>query len=193
MKRNLTMTMVLFAIIGLTLTSCSSWRYNNPRVSVDKQTVIYTKPTNDAPKELSASSDDKMVEESKTETRNTEVVTNLSSKPNKPVAIRTTHRKAPMLVKTNTEKSKPAFEVLADLFKKKADNVNKTKHVEKAAASGWVRIMIILFVVGFILLLIGIFLSVFVSGGFWWLFYAFGALCIFAGIIVLILGLLGLI
>lgn len=193
MKRNLTMTKIMIAIIGLTLTSCSSWRYNNPRVSVDKQNTIIAEPTSDAPHEVAAASYDNVAGESKTEMKATPRTSTISNKSTKPVLVRTPAKKSSVVANVNVEKHKSIFDVFGDRLNKKTDQVNETKDVERTKASGWVRIMIILLVVGLILLLIGIFLSVFVTGAFWWLFYAMGGLFILAGLIVLILGLVGLI
>ncbi len=188
MKRNLTITKVLIGVIALTLSSCTSWRYQHSRVSVDREKTINIATTPNSLAEIASTPSDKVIETGKME-QTTSTVSLVSSKKSNNIALdQKADQKTPLMTK-----SKTPIKHLVDQFKKHTDATHQVKHVEKSAASGWVRIMIILLVVGFILLLIGIFLSVFVSGAFWWLFYALGGLLLLAGLIVLILGLLGLI
>lgn len=184
MKRNITLTKSLIVAICFTLvlSSCSSWHYKHSRVSVDRDKAI-SLPIATVPVELAVIPvENKITLMEKTE---------LSANPKK--ADQVNNNKTSGEVKTNSTQGKSQMNIFTDHIKKIGKAFEAPKTVEKSALSGWVRIMVILFVVGFILLLIGIFLSVFIYGGFWWLFYTFGALCILAGLIVMILGLVGLI
>lgn len=186
MKSNLTITKVLIGIIALTLSSCSSWRYQHSRVSVDREKTTNVATAPNSTVEVETASNDKVIEGGKMEVNS--INYNHSTKSDKVNSNNNNTIKLPLGAKT-----KSPINDIVDHFKKHSNAAHQVKNVEKSTASGWVRIMIILLVVGFIVLLIGIFLSVFVSGAFWWLFYALGGLLLLAGLIVLILGLLGLI
>ena len=187
MKRNLTITKLMIALIGLTLTSCSTWHYQHSRVSVEREktTTVTIEPTSAV--SMITSPTDKVIENGKVELNTINNSTIDKNKSENISLAKTDTKKSPVVTKT------PVKSFIDHFIKKQNNDLHKVKKVEKEAFSGWVRIMIILFVVGFLLILIGIFLSVFIFGGFWWLFYTFGALLIIAGFIVLILGLLGLI
>jgi hypothetical protein len=189
MKMNLTITKSLIAIIGLTLTSCSTWHYNTPRVSVDrvKTNTITTQPNSSV--EIPVTHEPVVA--------NKKVVMTEHAIYNKPaqkdvIQVKDTKAKTAVLSTTQTTEKKSLFTTLTEKIAQKK-NLLKVAKSEKTAASGWVRIMIIFFVVGLILLLVGIFLSVFIAGPFWWIFYALGGLFILGGLIILILVLLGLI
>jgi len=193
MKRNHIITIVLIALVGLSLNSCSSWRYQNPqgniaqpsppenRISPDQ--VVDVDPVQTSAVNETGEFEPKTIGDPVAK-KNTPTITRLRKVNEK--------KSTPGLITHNT-KGKSFFSDFLEHRKMLNDKVGKADHVEKAALSGWVRIMIILFVVGLILILIGIFLSIFISGPFWWLFYAIGALFIVAGFIILILGLVGLI
>jgi hypothetical protein len=195
MKKNIILTKSLVVAISLTfiLSSCSSWHYQHSRVSVDHNKVISLPVEVSTPLQYEIIPMNNKVE---LNTKEHTKVTNVKSKNvdrvkniSKTYPVTTT----PVTTKTSSTPKKSIMAVFTDNIKKIGKAFQAPKTIEKSALSGWVRIMVILFVVGFILLLIGIFLSVFIYGGFWWLFYTFGALCILAGLIVMILGLVGLI
>jgi hypothetical protein len=192
MKHSITITKTIIAMIGFTfmLTSCSTWRYNKqPRVRIEAEVIPSDDIQTDSREMINPST---ILTEKKTESTLENNTTIKYGEQENLQHTKVNKRKNPF-VGSITHKTPSFFKLMADQFKKHDKQVCKAKDAEKTALSGWVRIMIILFVVGFILLLIGIFLSVFIFGGFWWLFYAFGALLILAGFIILILGLLGLI
>ncbi len=194
MIRNFTITKAVIGLISLTfiLSSCSTWHYNNPRVRVDKQNSTYPNNEIEEPAELAAIPWAEGMEDKKAE--HTLAVDSTKNRVNTDISYveNMNDQKLPSEASANYTKSKTPLNLFSDLIKT-PHKIFKAQQVEKNALSGWVRIMVILFVVGFILLLIGIFLSVFIYGGFWWLFWTFGALCILAGFIILILGLVGLI
>jgi hypothetical protein len=185
--------MVSFLIIALT--SCSTWHYNHSRVQVDKQ-------KNDEPQIEQT----QIPQDGNVTTTTAEILNNEQASPELNVAAANQE--------VSIEKSIPVIEHKTKAIKKSAPTVKEVKgkkegnfftrqiskitklfkvqDVEKSAVTGWVRLMIILFAIGFIMCLIGIFLSVFLHPGFWWLFSFFGGLCILAGFIVLILGLVGI-
>lgn len=188
MKRNLAIIKVLIGLVGLTLTSCSAWRYNTPRVSVDREKAMYVNTATNVPIAM-LTTQNHLKENGKIDLGSINKV-NIS----KPVSNITPK------VKVNSANSETSIQHLKNnsplhLFAKQVRNKKpcKIEHAEKATATGWVRIMIIFFAVGLILLLVGIFLSVFLFGPFWWLFYALGSLLILAAIIILILVLIKLI
>jgi hypothetical protein len=195
MKRNLTVTKSILGIIGLTfmLSSCSTWHYKHPRVRIEGEDPVYSQMKEERPNDLTimTTAEEPGNKQIKTgPVADPRLVTEQSDK------FYLTDRNAPkssVVKETTLKNTNSPLKLFANHVKTHKNGTCNAQSVEKTAATGWVRIMIILFVVGFILLLIGIFLSVFVFGGFWWLFYAFGALLILAGVIVLILGLLGLI
>lgn len=188
---------LMITIFAMVFTSCSTWHYNHPRVQVDQ-------PKNDAPQIDQAL----LPQEGNATTTTSEILKNDESLPEVNVVATSEEasieKSAPVLNKKSKslEKSIPQKNKVVKKEKKsngsffeklfKPDQLFKVKEVEKSAVTGWVRLMIILFVVGFILCLMGIFLSVFLHPGFWWLFSFFGGLCILAGFIVLILGLVGI-
>jgi len=178
-----------------TLSSCSTWHYNTPRIKVDRSTEIDMASKNE-PKDsvatITAQSND--VENSVRETA--EINNQTASTETSVVTADVVKHKTKVLPVKSTQikKEKKGIKYFTQkLMKDINQQLFKVKDVGKTAASGWVRIMIILFVVGFILILVGIFLSVFLGGPFWWLFYGFGALCLLAAFIILILVLVGLI
>ncbi len=195
MKRRLTLTKSILAIVGLTfiLSSCSSWRYNNPRVSVEKETTPYVNQEVVLPVQLAASPEADVMEDRILEHGTVNDPRLSNTYPGNTQLTNENKQNSPVVLTINHAKNNTSLKLFSDHVKRQGNHSCKTKSVEKTALSGWVRIMVLLFVIGFILLLVGIFLSVFIYGGFWWLFYAFGALCILAGFVILILGLVGLI
>jgi hypothetical protein len=180
----------------MVLSSCSSWHYNHPRVQVDQQ-------RNDQPQIQQT----QIPQDGNTTTTTAEILNNESTAPEVNVVATneeaSTVKSVPVVNKKSRslDKSVPQKKVVKKetkgkgfFFEKfvKNNKLFKVKSVEKSAVTGWVRLMIILFAIGFIMCLIGIFLSVFLHPGFWWLFSFFGGLCILAGFIVLILGLVGI-
>jgi hypothetical protein len=191
--KHTTITKTCIALIGFAfmLTSCSTWRYNKQqRVRIETE-AIPSDDTHIYPSEMSNPVTTSTEKEIKLIPEKNTTVTYGEQKKIDPIKV---NKQKPLVVKSIKDNKTPStFQLLADHFKRHDKKVCKAQDVEKTAASGWVRIMIIFFVVGFILLLFGIFLSIFIFGPFWWLFYAFGGLLILAGFILLILILLGLI
>jgi hypothetical protein len=166
------------------MSSCNKWHYDHPRVKVDLDQPNEVNEATAFPQQRSITTEVPMNNGTTViQPSNNEVVSVENGVKNTPV---TAPHQNPIKSKKPTKSPFSFIKKLMD-----GDRLFKVNEVEKSALSGWVRIMVILFVVGFILVLIGIFLSVFLYPGFWWLFYFFGSLCILAGFIVLILGLVG--
>ena len=200
MKTHTKITKVMVVLVSLTfiLSSCSPWHYKNVRVKVDTEKTDLNIAFAEAPKNISETVTAQSVylesETSATPQENNALVSTdksvvTASEVKKESKIYPSQKAKVKVVKIKKEK-KGIMYFTKQIMK---NQLFKVKDVEKTALSGWIRIMVILFVVGFILLLIGIFLSIFLSGPFWWLFYAFGSLCILAGFVILILVLVGLI
>jgi len=184
---------VAVAALMLTLCSCTSWHYNHPRVKVDAnrtQDVAYSKPAENT----TAS----QIQEENVTVPNQENVELTVASTEKTLATDTKvkENKAPV-VKTVKAKTKTGKADKFNLFSYTKKLVSeskllKVKDVEKSAISGWLRLFILFIVIGFILIIIGVILSVVVPGPIWWIFYLFGALLIVAALIILILGLVGI-
>jgi hypothetical protein len=175
------------------LSSCSNWNYKHPRVRTESDKVDYVDANADLPNKLADSLSPNLVSD---KSITNPVIFHNRGNQNKTEYFnnkKTNDSKSGSIKNVDNKLAKSPFTFITKIHRVQHDKMAKAKSVKKEGASGWVRIMIILFVVGLILLLIGIFLTVFISGAFWWLFYGIGALLILAGVIVLILGLLGLI
>ncbi len=197
MKTLIHIRLAIGVLVVLAISSCSPWHYNHPRIAVDKQqTVLLQKETTPEVEsnqvfttcEMLALENEALDVTKPTEENSSEIASvdkNVITTPSND------HIKNVVPVKqSKLKKNKSKTVSYTERFKEKSQ-VFEVQDVEKSTLSGWVRIMVILFVVGFILLLFGIFFSIFLHGLFWWLFYMFGAMCILAGFIVLILGLVG--
>jgi hypothetical protein len=188
MKSYICVTKISFILVAAIclLSSCNKWHYDYPRVKVDLNQANELDQTEAVPQIQPVTSEipadnGTVVQPSANESVSVEADQHQQQAP---VAV---EHKSPVKAKKEAKKPFSFIQKLMD-----GDRLFKVNEVEKSALTGWVRIMIILFVVGFILVLVGIFLSVFLHPGFWWLFYFFGSLCILAGFIVLILGLVGI-
>jgi hypothetical protein len=199
MKHSTNIIKTLIAVIAISFffTSCSPWHYKNPRVRIDRQDpAVQEEVSNKDIQTESVTSQAIDIEKAsilkdsikQKESLNTEV----ASIDHKKVELSVT-KKSAQHMPAQKRVSKKTTKMSGNFFERalKSQPFFKVKDVEKSALSGWVRIMVILFVVGFILVILGILLSVFLYPGFWWLFYFLGTLCILAGFIVLILGLVG--
>lgn len=199
MKSYITFTKISFILVAAIclLSSCNKWHYDYPRVKVDLNQANELNQAEAIPQIQPVTTEDPMDDGMTTVLQPTtkEVAYVETNKQEQTAPVTTAEHKAPVKAKkdpsTKAQDNKKPFSFIQKLMND-GDKLFKVNEVEKSAVTGWVRIMIILFVVGFILVLIGIFLSVFLHPGFWWLFYFFGALCILAGFIVLILGLVGI-
>jgi hypothetical protein len=194
MKSYISLSKWSFILVGaiFLLSSCNKWHYNHPRVKVDLDQPNEVNEATAFPQQRSVTTEvpenDGMtvIQPSTTEVASVE-------KESKNTPVSTPHQSPIKHKKEGPVKHKKESKSPFSFIKKlnNGEHLFKVNEVEKADLSGWVRIMVILFVVGFIMVIIGIFLSVFLYPGFWWLFYFFGSLCILAGFIVLILGLVG--
>ncbi len=189
---------IIAAMLGFMfiLYSCSPWHYNNPRVKVDKQQVNLvqneSEPVMDT-KELTVTFQSIEMEKKSVvidnPEENSEVVASVSNnKINPPVKIKI--KDITPVKHTKLKKNRPDTPSYTERFKEKSE-VFQVQDVEKTMMHGWLRWMILLFVIGIILIVMGAIFSVLFFGLLWWLFYFFGSLCILAGFIVLILGLVG--
>ncbi len=195
MKKCIQIREAIIVLVCLTfvLSSCSPWRYNYPRTKVDIEQSneaqnLKDKQTNDVSTTCTESASNEYIKSAAGEPEELSVGTSEET-----TVELTPARTASSSVdhSANTQENGTIVGWLTEKLGKEPQKLLKAQEVEKTALSGWVRIMIILFVVGFILLVVGILLSVLLHPGFWWLFYMFGVLCILAGFIVLILGLVG--
>jgi hypothetical protein len=187
MRSYISFTKLSFLLLGsiVFLSSCSSWHYHQPRVRVDLDqaneltqapAAIQTPLTSEAP----ATVQQEPVLPSNSDVASIETQTQANAIP------ATKAHKVP--AKTKKEKKDP-FSFIQKL--KDDHQLFQVQDVEKTAMANWVRIMIILFVVGFVFLIVGIILTVTIFGGLWWIFYVLGSICILAACIILILGLVG--
>lgn len=192
MKLSITKTTTILGLIGvgLILSSCNNWHYKHPRVRIDINREIEkeneAKKTNDdfsVEPLVSIKEEESIKNDSNQKVNTSHFITYKKKSMNKESS---THQ-----INTQKKKAVSYFSFMADQIQKQKSSIREAKSVEKQAMAGWVRIMIILFAIGLILLLVGVFLTIFVSGAFWWLFYGLGALLILAGFIILILGLIG--
>lgn len=192
METKLSVTGILL-LATLLFYSCSSWHYQHPRVKTDSDGSDMEMGSIDRSKTIS---EIVTVQSVKIENSgayksdlNAEVVSTEKMVIISPVMKKETKVLSSQSTKTKMDKKGTGYytqKVMDDHY------LLKVKEVEKSTLVGWVRIMIILFVVGFIFLLMGIFFSIFLHGV-WWMFSMLGSLCILAGFIILILGLVGLI
>lgn len=190
MKRNLPVQKVYFILVAFVfiLSSCSTWHYKIPRVSVDVDKTVYHNPGKVHSSDLTVTSRSNTMEsKNELETENLSTVADASTSVQLNVED---HKKSKTFFKetTKTKRMDPSFSEKL----KNDHSLLQVKDVEKTALSGWLRIMIILFAVGLLLVIIGAILSAVFLGGLWWLFYMIGSLCILAGCVVLVLGLLGI-
>ncbi len=173
----------LFFISLLLIYSCNTWTYQHPRVRVEKMPDMETTERLPVPK---ADLLPRHIEEEKLALKSEEKVVALNEAPSRSDNTRS------KTADVTTTKHKTIKDQVVKHHNYKSDyHLNKVKQTQKTALSGWLKIMIILFVVGVVLIVIGAILAFAVGHGVWWIFYALGGLCILAGCIVLLLGLLG--
>jgi len=182
----------ILAIFLIGFCSCSTWHYKNPRVKVEIE-----RPNVDL---ISIEESKAAAETSTSQSIMMENVVPAAIEPSAEVAS----NEKTIALSSNNENRKINFPDKQSKIKKgkfglflftekiiDQSRLFKAKDVQKSALSGWLRLMIIFFAVGLILIVTGAIFSVFIHGGVGWLFYLFGSLCILAGFIFLILGLVG--
>ena len=172
---------ISFLGMVLFLTSCTSWHYKHARIKIEPQNGIPVEETSNiapvTPSMVEAATENSVVSPSLNEQASisTDMVANKNTIPQN---AQLKHKQ-----KADANYYVQKFDQGRHLF--------KVKQVENTQLSGWLKIMIILFAVGLILVIFGAIFSAVFFGGFWWFFYLIGSLCILAGFVVLVLGLVG--
>lgn len=176
---------LIFGILFL-MTSCSTWHYKNPRVSIDMDQQVQNKPMKEHPNnpDVLLEADDAVYVSTITEE-------NIAKEYSQVPGEMSIDAKKNNSLNEEVKSSNTIIGEKYSSFHKVKHKTYKVKHAEKTALSGWLRIMIILLAVGLVLLILGAIFSAVLFGGFWWFFYLIGSLCILAAAIVLLLGLLG--
>lgn len=178
MKSPIQLGLSLFGILFL-LSSCSTWHYKHARVKIDADDAITVEePSPVAPLTIVANS------ETAPQQAEMDQSADISSPLKEQIKI------APGSNRLQHKDQSKSSGYFVQKFNQ-GKHLFKVNEVEKTQLANWLKIMIILFAVGLILLILGAIFSAVIFGGFWWFFYLFGSLCILAGCIVLVLGLVG--
>ncbi len=172
--------MAMVVLLMMVLSSCSTWHYHHARVRIDVDQTNRINEVKINSTQLAAVEDP---------TNESSIARNEISIAEKKVVDQSPVINTDASTLTNYEDGNQATS-----FEKQMSthHLLKVSKVEKTSLSGWMRIMIILFAVGLLLIILGAIFSAVLPGGFWWFFYLIGSLCIIAGFVILVLGLLGI-